>query len=360
MTPPPACRDFGTLHDGRPVECHRLSNSVGMTVEVLTYGAILHRIEVPDRHGRIDNVALGFRALDDYVDRSPYFGAVIGRFANRIADGRFVLDGEEYRVPVNDPPTSLHGGSEGFDKKLWRARRTDDDHWLGLTLDYLSPDGEEGYPGNLATEVTYRLARDLCTLRVDYRATTDRATVVNLTNHSYLNLAGEGSGSVLGHAVQIAAGRYLPLHENLVPTGELAPVAGTPMDFTEEHLIGDRIREGFDQLLRARGYDHNYVLDRGDATTGDLAYAARVSDRVSGRVLEVWTTEPAVDFYTGNFLYGSLVGTSGSTYRQGDALAIEPEHFSNSPNTPHFPTTELRPGEQYRSATEYRFGTVPG
>jgi aldose 1-epimerase len=355
MTARPAPEHFGALPDGRPVECHRLSNAVGMTVEVLTYGAIIHRVEVPDRHGRIDNVALGFRALGDYVDRSPYFGAAIGRFANRIADGRFVLDGVEYQVPVNDPPTSLHGGREGFDKKLWRARRTDDDHWFGLALDYLSPHGEEGYPGNLSTEVTYRLARDRCTLRVDYRATTNRATVVNLTNHSYFNLAGEGSGSVLDHSAEIAASRYLPLHDNLVPTGELAPVAGTPMDFTEERFIGDRIRHDFDQLLLARGYDHNYVLDRDGAVAGELAFAARVIEPVNGRVLEVWTTEPAVDFYTGNFLDGSLVGPSGHSYRQGDAFAIEPEHFSNSPNVPHFPTTVLRPGEQYRSATEYRF-----
>jgi aldose 1-epimerase len=327
-------------------------------VELLTYGAIVHRIEVPDRAGRVLDVALGLPSLEDYVERSPYFGAVVGRFANRIADGRFTLDGTEYHVPVNEPPTSVHGGLEGFDKKLWHPEPVDEEDWLGVRLSYRSPDGEEGYPGNLSTEVTYRLARDRCSLRVDYTATTDRPTVVNLTNHSYLNLAGEGSGDVMDHVVEIAARHYLPLRSTLLPTGELAPVAGTPMDFTSPHSIGERIRDDFDQLVLARGYDHNYVLDRDGAQDGDLAFAARVTDRGSGRVLEVWTTEPGIDFYTGNFLDGSLVGRGGRTYRQGDGLALEPEHFSNSPNLPQFPSTVLRPGEHFRSATEYRFSTA--
>jgi aldose 1-epimerase len=358
VTALPEARPFGTLGDGRRVEAYRLVSDAGVAVDVLTYGAILHTVEVPDRGGSVRNVALGLATLEEYVDRSPYFGAVVGRFANRIAAGTFVLDGTTYQAPVNEPPTSVHGGLEGFDKKVWQAQPLGDEEWVGVRLGYVSPDGEEGYPGRLVTEVTYRLARKCGTLRVDYAATTDRPTIVNLTNHSYFNLAGEGRGSVLDHVVQIAASRYLPLHDTLLPTGELATVAGTPLDFRSPRAIGERIRDGFDQLVLARGYDHNFVLDRQDAADGELAFAARVTEPVSGRVLEVWTTEPGIDFYTGNFLDGSLVGPGGRSYRQGDGLAIEPEHFSNSPNVAHFPSTVLRPGERYASATEYRFSTA--
>lgn len=358
MSGEPASRPYGTLPDGRSVGLYRLTNDLGLAVEVLTYGAILRSIEVPDRDGRTADVALGLPTLEDYLERSPYFGAVVGRFANRIADGVFEIDGTTYRTPVNEPPTSVHGGLEGFDKKLWAAEAFADDESVGVRLRYVSPDGEEGYPGTLDTEVTYRLARGSGVLRVDYSATTDRATIVNLTNHSYLNLAGEGSGSVLDHVLEIAASRYLPLQPTLLPTGELSPVAGTPLDFRSPHVIGERIRDGFEQLVLARGYDHNFVLDRDGANDGELAFAVRVSEPVSGRELEVWTTEPGVDVYTGNFLDGSLVGPSGRVYRQGDGLAIEPEHFSNSPNVPHFPSTILRPGERYASATEYRFSTT--
>ena len=358
MTTLPEARPFGRLADGRMVEAYRLTNDAGCAVDVLTYGAILHTVEVPDRAGAPRNVALGLATLDDYVERSPYFGAVVGRFANRIAAGTFVIDGTTYRAPVNEPPTSVHGGLEGFDKKLWQAQPLADEEWAGVRLGYVSPDGEEGYPGRLVTEVTYRLARDRGTLRVDYAATTDRPTIVNLTNHSYFNLAGEGHGSVLDHVVEIAASRYLPLQDTLLPTGELATVTGTPLDFRSPRAIGERIRDGYDQLVLARGYDHNFVLDRQDAADGELAFAARVTEPASGRVLEVWTTEPGIDFYTGNFLDGSLVGPGGRSYRQGDGLAIEPEHFSNSPNIGHFPSTVLRPGERYASATEYRFSTA--
>ncbi|QWZ08619.1 galactose mutarotase [Nocardioides panacis] len=294
-----------------------MTNDVGMTVDALTYGGVLLTVEVPDRRGDVRNVVLGLPTLADYVERSPYFGAVVGRFANRIADGTFAIDGTTYQVPVNDPPTSVHGGREGFDKKVWHASPVAEEAWVGVRLGYVSPDGEEGYPGALDTEVTYRLARDRATLRVDYRATTDRPTVVNLTNHTFFNLAGEGSGSVLDHVVQIAASRYLPLTDTLLPTGELAAVAGTPLDFRAPRTIGERIRSGFDQLVLARGYDHNFVLDRESVADGELAFAVRVTEPRCGRVLEVWTTEPGVDFYTGNFLDGSLVGPSGGTYRQG-------------------------------------------
>ncbi len=355
MNDAPVPVSFGTLPDGRPVDAYRLANSTGMSVTVLTYGGIVQSLHVPDRHGTVANVVLGFGTLEDYVLRSPYFGAIIGRFANRIADGRFELVGVGHQLPVNEPPTSVHGGDNGFDKQLWQARPCADAQWVGVRLTYVSADGEEGYPGTLRTEVTYRLSREASTLRVDYRASTDKPTVVNLTNHSYFNLAGEGSGSVLDHEVEIRADRYLPLTADLLPTGDLAPVAGTPMDFRTPHAIGERIRSGHPQIVIARGYDHNYVLDRPGAAPGDVLPAARVRDPRSGRVLEVWTSEPGIDFYTGNFLDGSLVGTGGTSYRQGDAFALEPEHFSNSPNMPQFPTTVLRPGETYESTTEYRF-----
>lgn len=359
VTPPPTPRPFGTLPDGRLVEAYRLGQDSGLTVEVLTYGATLREVTVPDRTGGCHNVALGLRTLDEYLRHDAYFGATIGRFANRIGNGIFQIDGTEFRVPVNEPPTSVHGGLEGFDKKVWQGEGFIDPEWTGVRLSYVSPDGEEGYPGTLHTTVTYRLGRHQPVLRIDYTATTDRPTVVNLTNHSYFNLAGEGSGSVLDHVVEMPASHYLPLLDTLLPTGEYAPVDGTPMDFRAPHVIGERIRDNFEQLSLARGYDHNYVLDRGPDAEGTLVFAARVTDPDSGRVLEVWTTEPGIDFYTGNFLDGSLVGTNGHSYRQSDGLAIEPEHFSNSPNIAHFPSTVLRPGETYTSATEYRFSTTP-
>lgn len=352
---PPTAEPFGALPDGRTVDAYRLTNPHGMSVTVLTYGGILQSIEVPDSRGESRNVALGFSTLEEYLTRSPYFGAIVGRFANRIAAGRFELDGVGYTLPVNDPPSSLHGGANGFDKKLWQPYPGTDDDSVALRLTYVSEDGEEGYPGTLHTEVTYRLAQSRNTLRVEYRATTDRPTIVNLTNHSYFNLAGEGSGTALDHDVDIRADHYLPLGPDLIPTGELAPVTGTPMDFRTSRRLGERIRGGFAQLVIAQGYDHNYVLARPEGSEGALVLAARVRAPQRGRTLEVWTSEPAVDFYSGNFLDGTLVGTGGAAYRQSDAFAIEPEHFANSPNTPHFPPTVLRPGEVYQSCTEYRF-----
>ena len=352
-----ACEPFGTLPDGRQVEAHLLTNDCGTRVRVLTYGGIVQSLEVPAATGRPRNVVLGFPRLEDYVARSPYFGAIIGRFANRIAGGRFELDGTTVEVPVNEPPSSVHGGDRGFDKQLWEAEPVAGDGWTGIRLHHLSRHGDQGYPGGLDTVVTYRLSTDRPTLRVDYHATTDRPTVVNLTNHSYVNLTGEGSGSVLDHEVTLNARRYLPVDADLLPTGEIEDVAGTVMDFRSPHTLGERIRSGAEQLLLARGYDHTFVIDRDGLQPEALAFAARVREPGSGLTLEVWTTEPGLDVYAGNFLDGSLVGTGGTAYRQSDGLALEPEHFSNSPNVPHFPSTWLDPGQVYSSSTEYRFSS---
>lgn len=345
---------FGELPDGRCVELSTLRNRTGTAVEIVSYGGIIKTISVPNRAANHDNVVLGFDNLSDYVGRNPYFGAIIGRFANRIARGRFAIDGVEYQLAVNEPPNNLHGGPQGFDAKLWEIEACDEEAWRGVKLHHVSADNDQGFPGTLDVTVRYRLSNDADTLRIDYEATTDRPTVVNLTNHSYFNLAGEGSGSVTGHSLELNASYYLPLDANLLPTGEFAPVANTPMDFTTPHAIGERLRKATQQLLRGKGYDHNYVLDR--PRPDGLAFAARAIDPGSGRSLEVWTTEPGIDFYTGNFLDGSLAGPSGRIYRQSDGFALEPEHFSDSPNQAAFPSTVLRPGETYRSATEYRFG----
>jgi aldose 1-epimerase len=346
---------FGVLPDGRAVQATTMRNNTGMMVEILDYGAIVRVIEVPDRHGSSSNVVLGFDDLETYLEKSPYFGAIIGRFANRIARGRFELDGEVYQLAINETPNHLHGGDSGFDKKLWTSEVVVDEGSQEVRLNYRSPDGEEGFPGALDTTVRYYLLDDENTLQIIYRAETDKPTVVNLTNHSYFNLAGEGAGSVEGHLLEINADHFLELNDELTPTGEYAEVRGTPMDFTSPHPIGERIREGTRQLVLGNGYDHSYVLNRAPEQTG-VAFAARAVDPSSGRVLEVWTTEPGLDVYTGNFLDGSLVGPSGRSYRQGDAFALEPEHLADSPNLPQFPTTVLRPGELYSSTTEFRFG----
>jgi aldose 1-epimerase len=335
-----------------------LTNRHGVRVRILTYGGILQSIVVPDRRGRMANVALGFDNLADYVAKSPYFGSITGRYANRIAKGRFTLDGTTYQLPINNDPNSLHGGTVGFDKHIWSATPVRHHDSVGLVLRFTSPDGDQGYPGRLAATVTYTLT-DGNGIRMDYKATTNKATVVNLTNHSYFNLQGEGTGSIEDHRLLLKASRYTPVDATLIPTGELARVGGTPMDFRHATAIGKRIRDGFEQLVIGRGYDHNWVLDRRRSGSGaGLELAARLSDPTSGRVLRVLTTEPGLQFYSGNFLDGTLVGTSGRIYRQGDGLALETQHYPDSPNHSNFPSTVLRPGQVYHSTTVYQFGVA--
>jgi aldose 1-epimerase len=346
---------FGTTPTGERVDRYTLSNG-RMRVRILTYGGILQTIEVPDRRGRLGNVTLGFDNLADYVAKSPYFGCITGRYANRIAGGQFTLDGVTYNLPINNPPNSLHGGDVGFDKHVWAATEIRNKNSVGLRLTFTSPAGDQGYPGTLQTTVTYTLTPDNG-IRMDYHATTSAATVVNLTNHAYFNLAGEGSGTIENHKLTLNARKYTPVDPNLIPTGSLDPVAGTPMDFTRSTAIGARIRDGFPQLVIGRGYDHNYVLDRRDNGYTKLEFAARAEDPASGRVLTIVTTEPGIQFYSGNFLDGTLVGTSGRMYRQGDGFALETQHYPDSPNQPAFPSTVLRPGQVYQTTTIYQFST---
>ena len=354
---PATVERFGALADGTVVDRWTLDNGQGMVVRVLTYGGILQTIEVPDRDGRPANVALGFANLDSYVrDNRPYFGALIGRYANRIAGGRFSLDGRDYRLPVNNPPNSLHGGTEGFDQRAWAATEVAGEGGAGLELAYTSPDGEMGYPGTLAVRARYLLGPGN-ELRIDYRATTDAPTHVNLTNHSYVNLAGEAAGTIEGHVLRLHAGHYTPTDATNIPTGEIAPVAGTPFDFTSPRPIGERIDEDNQQLQFGLGYDHNYVLDPPPAGQ-PLRPAARVTDPASGRALEVLTSEPGLQLYSGNQLDGTLVGPGGAAYGRRSGLALETQHFPDSPNQPGFPATALRPGEVYRSVTVYRFSVA--
>jgi aldose 1-epimerase len=327
-----------------------------MELEIITYGGIIQSVKVPDRQGQFENVTLGFDNLKDYVERNLYFGCITGRFANRIGRGRFTLDGVTYQLPANEPPNSLHGGFRGFDKKVWAATAIQNHDSVGVRLGYTSPDGEEGYPGTLETEVVYLLTNE-SQIKIDYRATTDKPTIVNLTNHTYWNLAGESSGSIEGHILQLSASHYTAVDPTLIPTGAIDPVAGTPLDFTTPTAIGARIHDSFEQLVIGRGYDHNYVLDREDSNGTSLIRAARVYEPASGRVLEILTTEPGIQLYSGNLLDGSLVGTSGRVYRQGDGFALETQHFPDSPNQPGFPSTVLRPGQAYETTTIHQFSS---
>jgi aldose 1-epimerase len=342
---------YGITEDGQPVDAYTLANVAGMRVRILTLGCIIARLEVPGRDGRFANVVLGMDSLSGYMHRSPHFGAIAGRYANRIARGRFAIDGVEYRLDTNSGPNALHGGRHGFDKVVWQAISRGGEE---VQLRYLSPDGEEGYPGNLAVEVTYTLG-DGNELRIDYAATTDKPTIVNLTNHSYFNLAGEGSGDVLGHVVSIAGDFFTPTGATQIPTGEIRSVTGTAFDFTSPKRIGDCIRAPDEQLLIPHGFDHNWVLR---APNGDpLRPAARAFEPKSGRILEVLTDAPGLQFYTGNNLTGALVGPAGRAYRQSDGFCFETQQFPDAPNQPDFPSAVLRPGQHYRSATVFRFST---
>ncbi|MEU6533219.1 aldose epimerase family protein [Streptomyces sp. NPDC046928] len=342
---------FGTLPDGTKVHSWSLANG-GTRMKVLSYGGVVQSLEVPDRRGRYANVSLGFRSLDDYVASSPYFGALIGRYGNRIGKGRFTLDGKTYQVDVNDGENSLHGGAKGFDKRVWDVEPFAQGTDVGLHLHYTSLDGEMGYPGTLRVKVTYTLTK-YGDWRIDYAATTDKATVVNLTNHVYWNLAGEGSGTIENHELKIDGSRYTPVDSGLIPTGELARVAGTPFDFRRSKAIGEDLRAPHQQLLYGKGIDHNWVLDKGISPRPE--WVATLKDPSSGRTLRIATTEPGLQFYSGNFLDGTLVGTGGRVYRQGDGLCLETQHFPDSPNRPSFPSTVLRPGQTYRSTTVHSF-----
>lgn len=345
---------FGVMPNGNAVHGFTLTNRHGLGVKAIEYGAIIQSLRTPGRTGRFADIVLGFDDLAGYLGEHPYFGAVVGRYANRIARGRFTLDGRTYRLAVNDPPNALHGGVRGFDKALWRGEIGGAEATPHVTFRYTSPDGEEGYPGTVHATVTYALTDD-DRLVVDFEATADAATPLNLTQHSYFNLGGEGSGDILTHVLTLDADRFTPIDPTLIPTGELAPVAGTPFDFRTPTPIGSRIDEPDPQLRNGKGYDHNFVLNRAPHERGP-SRAAYVVDPSSGRTLEVMTTEPGLQFYSGNLLDGRVVGKRRHAYPHRLGFCLEPQHFPDSPNKPQFPSTILRPGQAYRSRTEFAFG----
>jgi len=338
---------YGKTADGKDVSLFTLTNGI-VQVKITNYGGTITELRVPDKQGTPCDIVLGFGRLEDYVSSSPYFGCIVGRYANRIAKGRFKLDGVEYTLATNDGPNHLHGGVKGFDKVVWEAKTSRGQDSVWLILQYNSRDGEEGYPGNLATTVVYTLDVEN-RLTVSYEATADKSTIVNLSHHSYFNLAGGGAINILGHHLLINAKHYTPVDETLIPTGILEPVEGTPMDFRSSRTIGERIGEV------PGGYDHNFVLDRDGS---GLELAARVEEEQSGRTLEIWTTEPGIQFYSGNFLNGSLSGKGGQKYDKHFGFCLEPQHYPDSPNRPEWPTAILRPGEKYQTQTVFHFGVI--
>lgn len=339
---------WGTTKNGQKVTLYTLRNSHGMEARIMNYGGTIVSLTAPDKSGQFADVVLGFDNFADYEAKNPFFGCIAGRYANRIAKGKFTLDGKEYTLAVNNGPNHLHGGKVGFDKKVWRANEVRRSNAVGVEMFYTSPDGEEGYPGKLDCHVTYLLTNDNA-MEIEYSATTDKTTIVNLTNHSYFNLAGEGSGSILDHTLKINADKFTPTDDTLIPTGELQAVAGTPLDFTQPHVIGERIGADFVPLKQGQGYDHNFVIsDRSGMRT-----AARAKDPKSGRVLVVSTTEPGVQLYTGNHL--NVTGKGGHHYSRRDGFCLETEHFPDSPNHPSFPSVVLQPGDTYHNTCVYKF-----
>lgn len=340
-------QEFGKTEIGTPVEIYTLK-SKSTEVRIMTYGGIVVSLKVPDKSGKSSDVVLGYDTLDGYLSgNKAYLGAIVGRYANRIARGRFTLDGITYQLPTNDGPNALHGGTCGFDKVVWKAKQIPN----GVELSHVSPDGDMGYPGTLTATVRYTLQEN--TLRIEYTGTSDKATVVNLTNHSYFNLHGQGNGTILDHELKINASHYTPVDPTLIPTGEIAAVEGTPFDFRKMTAIGARINGSDEQLKRAKGYDDNWVLDN----DGKFAEAAELYDPSSGRVLQVWTDQPGIQFYTGNFLDGTIKGKNGNVYPYRSGMCLETQHYPDSPNQKSFPSAELSPGKTYHTVTEFRFST---
>ena len=340
-------KPFGKTPDGKSVTLYTLTNDAGNTVELIDYGAIVVSINVPDKAGKKTNVTAGFSSLDGYLQRHPYFGATVGRFCNRIAKGKFSLDGKTYTLATNNGPNHLHGGEIGFDKKMWQVVETNTQGSVGLKFTYVSPDGEEGYPGTLTTVAEYRWDNNNC-LTLDLSATTDKSTVLNLTNHAYFNLGGAGSGTIHNHELTLACDQYLPVDADMIPTGVLAGVQGTPLDFTTAHKIGERIG----QLKATNGYDHCFVVF---GKAGELRWTARVVDPASGRKMEIKTTQPGVQLYTGNFLDG---GPGNAGYKTHEAFCLETQHFPDSPNQASFPSTVLKAGDKFHQVTTFTFGVA--
>jgi len=345
-------QQFGRTPEGHNVELYTLTNSNGLRAKIMTYGAIVVALDVPDRSGNLADITLGYDTLAEYIKANPYFGAVVGRYGNRIANGKFELNGIEYKLATNNGPNHLHGGIKGFDKVVWNAEEVKTKQAVGLKLTYLSADGEEGYPGNLQCSVTYALM-DNDELKISYEAQTDKPTPINLTHHSYFNLAGRGTSDILNHEMTLNADAFTPVDEGLIPTGQLLPVKNTPMDFTAPTPIGARINQDYQQLKYGKGYDHNWVLNSNN--DGSLALAARVYEPGSGRVMEIYTTEPGVQFYSGNFLDGSNVGKGGKVYKHRYGFCLETQHFPDSPNKPDFPSVILNPGQKYTHITVHSF-----
>lgn len=342
---------FGKTKDGTAVALYSLTNVNGVTVKITNYGGIVTSILVPDKNGNLGDVVLGYDNLEGYLKNNPYFGCIVGRYGNRIARGKFTLNGKTYTLATNNEPNHLHGGIKGFDKVVWTAKEIKGEDTVGLELTYLSKDGEEGYPGKLSVKVSYTLTNENA-LRIDYDATTDQPTIVNLTNHSYFNLKDAGANPILDHELMLDAEYFTPVDETLIPTGELRAVEGSPFDFKNPNKIGARIGVDNEQIKFGLGYDHNFVLN---GKTGELRLAGKLIESTTGRILEVWTTEPGIQFYSGNFLDGSIIGKNGTVFQHRHGLCLETQHYPDSPNQPNFPTTVLNPGEKYQTTTVYKF-----